>query len=117
VHFTEYKSKLVIVSSPFVIVLTTWPADQDAAAFARTLVDERLAACVNVLPPMQSIYRWEGKVEQATEHQLVIKTTAARVEALEARIGRLHPYEVPELLVVPISDGSASYLRWIQDSA
>jgi periplasmic divalent cation tolerance protein len=100
-----------------VIVLSTFPADQDAAALARALVDERLAACVNVLPPMTSIYRWEGAVEQASEHQLVIKTTAGRVEALKARIAELHPYDVPEILVLSVIDGAASYLKWVHDSA
>ena len=99
------------------LVLTTFPADQDPAALARTLVEERLAACVSVLAPMQSIYRWEGKVAQATEHQLIIKTTAARVETLKQRLHDLHPYDVPELLVLTISDGAESYLRWLSDNA
>lgn len=102
---------------PFVIVLSTFPTDQDPVPLARALVEERLAACVNVLPPMQSIYRWEGKVEHAAEHQLVMKTTAARVEALKARLADLHPYDVPELLVLPVADGGADYLRWIHDNA
>lgn len=100
-----------------VVVLSTFPTEQDAAALARVLVEEGLAACVNVLPPMQSIYRWEGRVERATEHQLVIKTAARRVEALKARLADLHPYDVPELLVLPVADGGADYLRWIQDNA
>jgi periplasmic divalent cation tolerance protein len=100
-----------------VIVLTTFPADGDAEAFARAVVGERLAACVNVLPAMQSIYRWQGNVEQASEHQLIIKTTAARVEALKQRLHHLHPYDVPELLVLTISDGAESYLRWLSDNA
>jgi periplasmic divalent cation tolerance protein len=100
-----------------VIVLSTFPADQDASLLARTLVEERLAACVNVLPPMTSIYRWEGAVEQAAEHQLVMKTTAAKVEALKARIAELHPYDVPEVLVLSVSDGAASYLQWVYESA
>ena len=104
-------------SSSFVIVLTTLPADADATPLARTLVYERLAACVNVLPPMQSIYRWQGNVEEASERQLIIKTTAARVEELKTRLSALHPYDVPEFLVVPIADGSDSYLRWLSESA
>jgi periplasmic divalent cation tolerance protein len=70
----------------FVIVLTTYPADRDPSSLAQALVTERLAACVNVLPPMQSIYRWEGQVEQATEQQLVIKTSAERVDAVRRRL-------------------------------
>lgn len=103
--------------SSFVIVLTTFPVDQDPTALARTLVEERLAACVNVLPPMQSVYRWEGKVEQASEHQLVIKTTVSRVEMLKRRLSDLHPYTVPELLVLTVSDGAEAYLRWLSESA
>jgi periplasmic divalent cation tolerance protein len=99
------------------IVLSTFPGDRDASALARTLVEERLAACVNVLPPMTSIYRWEGGVEQATEHQLVIKTTAARIESLKARLAELHPYDVPEVLVLSVADGAASYLEWLDASA
>ena len=104
-------------SSSFVIVLTTFPAGQDPTPLATALVDEHLAACVNVLPAMQSIYRWEGKVERATEHQLVIKTRRERVEALKTRLAALHPYDVPEVLVLPVIDGAGSYLAWIQASA
>lgn len=100
-----------------VVVLTTWAAGQDPLPLARTLVEERLAACVNILPPMQSIYRWQGDVEQAAEHQLVIKTSAARVDALRARLAALHPYELPELLVLPAAGGDERYLRWIEESA
>ena len=101
---------------PAVVVLTTLGADADAAALARTLVEERLAACVNVLPPMTSLYRWQGTVEQEREQQLVIKTTPERVPALEARLQALHPYEVPELLVLPAAGGSAAYLEWVRKS-
>ena len=83
-----------------ILVLTTLGADADAAALARTLVDERLAACVNVLPVMTSIYRWKGSVEQDREQQLLIKTTAGRVVALAARLRGLHPYELPEFIVL-----------------
>ena len=99
-----------------VIVLTTWPAGQDAAAFATTLVEERLAACVNLLPEMASIYRWQGRVERERERQVVIKTTTRRLEALESRLSELHPYEVPELLVLPIAGGGAGYLAWLAES-
>jgi periplasmic divalent cation tolerance protein len=99
-----------------VIVLTTLGASNDAAAFARVLVSERLAACVNVLPPMTSLYWWKGAVEEDSERQLVIKTTADRVAALQARFNELHPYEVAEFLVVRVSEGSAAYLGWLVDS-
>lgn len=98
------------------IVLTTLGADVDAAAIARTLVDERLAACVNILPPMTSVYRWQGKVEQDREQQVVIKTGADRVAALQARLRELHPYELPEFLVLDAT-GSEAYLAWVGESA
>jgi len=97
----------------YVMVLTTLPADADEAAFARSLVEERLAACVNLLPLMESIYRWEGRVEHETERQIVIKTARERVPALWDRVREMHPYEVPEFIVLPIVDGNDSYLRWV----
>jgi periplasmic divalent cation tolerance protein len=103
------------VRSEYVIVLTTIGAATDGAALARTLVGERLVACVNVLAPMTSVYRWKDKVEQDSEQQLVMKTTAARVDALRSRLGELHPYEVPEFLVIPIESGSPTYLSWLRD--
>lgn len=102
--------------SDAVIVLTTLGADADAAVFARRLVEERLAACVSVLPAMTSVYRWRGNVEEEREQQLVVKTGADRVAALAARLGALHPYDVPEFLVIRVSEGSEAYLRWIRDS-
>ncbi len=96
-----------------VIILTTMPDDASADELARTLVDERLAACVNVHAPMMSTYRWKGTVERDAERQLVIKTTRTRVPALEERIRRLHPYELPELIVIAPDGGSDAYLRWV----
>jgi len=96
-----------------VLVLTTMPDDARAEALAATLVDERLAACVNVHGPMRSTYRWKGQVETEIERQLVIKTTRERVTALESRVHELHPYELPELVVIPVEDGSAPYLNWV----
>jgi periplasmic divalent cation tolerance protein len=97
------------------IVLTTLGADADAAGLARRLVEEHLAACVNVLPPMTSVYRWKGQVEQDHEQQLIIKTTAVRVAALEARLRALHPYELPEFLVLDAVAGAA-YGAWVGES-
>ena len=94
------------------LILTTLPGDADAASFARQLVEDRLAACVAVQPEMESVYRWEGQIEEAREHQLVIKTSAACRDALMARIAALHPYEVPEVLVLE-AEPSAAYGRWI----
>ena len=98
------------------IVLTTLGADADAAAIARTLIDERLAACVNILPPMTSVYRWQGKVEQDREQQMVIKTASGRVADLQVRLRQLHPYELPEFLVLDAT-GSEAYLAWVGESA
>ena len=99
-----------------VLVLTTIAAEADGAAFARTLVDERLAACVNVLPAMTSVYRWKGQVEQDREQQIVIKTTADQLSALEARVRELHAYEVPEFVVITADEGSAAYLAWVEEA-
>ena len=98
-----------------VLVLTTLGADADAAGLARTLVEERLAACVNVLPAMTSIYRWKGSVDQEREQQLLIKTAADRVEALAVRLRELHPYELPEFIVLD-AGASTAYGKWIDDS-
>jgi periplasmic divalent cation tolerance protein len=97
-------------------VLTTLGADADADALARTLVEEQMAACVNVLPPMTSHYRWKGAVERDAERQLIIKTTAARVETLRARLIQLHPYELPEFLVIEAAGGTKAYLQWLRES-
>jgi len=100
----------------YVMVLTTLPVDADGAAFARRLVDERLAACVNLLAPMESIYRWEGNVELEPERQIVIKTSRDRVPALWDRVRDLHPYDMPEFLVLAIVDGNEAYLQWVAES-
>src|SRR3954471_8880024 len=101
---------------PIALVLTTLSADTDAAALGRILVDERLAACVNVLPPMTSIYRWKNGVEQEREQQIVIKTMRELVPQLEARLRALHPYEVPEFLVVEVAGASHAYRAWLVES-
>lgn len=103
-------------STDYVLVLTTLPVDGDAVAFARALVEERLAACVNVLAPMQSIYVWEGQVQQEPERQVLIKTSRERTGALRDRLQGLHPYDTPEFIVLPITDGSDAYLRWIGET-
>jgi periplasmic divalent cation tolerance protein len=98
-----------------VLILTTVPAAARADAIARSLVDERLAACVNVLSPMTSFYRWQGKIEQEEERQIVIKTTRDRVASVQTRLRDLHAYEVPEFLVLAVSDGSTGYLDWVRN--
>ena len=99
-----------------VLVLTTFPADGDAETLAATLVEERLAACVNILPPMRSVYRWQGRVEKADERQLVIKTSIGRMRALEKRVKELHPYDVPEFLALMIDKTAKDYLSWVVES-
>lgn len=100
----------------YVLVLTTLPADADGPGFGRALIEERLAACVNLLPAMESVYRWEGRIEQENERQVVIKTSRDRLVALWDRVRDLHPYEVPEFLVLPIIEGNEAYLRWVGES-
>jgi periplasmic divalent cation tolerance protein len=104
------------VEDGIVVALTTWPVDRDPAPFARALVEERLAACVNVLPEMTSTYRWQGATEEAAERQVILKTTSARVEALRSRVAALHPYDVPEFLVLRVVGGSEGYLGWVRQS-
>lgn len=94
-------------------MLCTVPSDAVAETLARTLLDERLVACVNVLPGVRSLYRWQGKIEDDRELLLVMKTQASRYPALEARIRALHPYEVCEVLAFDASAGSAPYLAWL----
>ena len=95
------------------VVLVTAPAADEAARIARALVEERLAACGNVVPGLRSIYRWQGAVQEDAEALLVLKTTRDRFEALRARVVALHPYEVPEVIALPVEAGSAPYLAWI----
>ena len=104
-----------MAATDIVLVLTTAPDDERARAWARTLVEERLAACVNVHGPMTSFYRWKDLVERDTERQVVIKTTRERVAALRARLGELHSYELPEFVVLTVEDGSDEYLKWVFD--
>ena len=99
--------------SDLVLVLTTMPDDHRAEDLARTLVDERLAACVNVHGTMRSTYRWQGQVASDPERQVVIKTARARLPDLEARLRALHPYELPEFVVLSAETGSAAYLAWV----
>ena len=100
-----------------VLILTTVPDDDRAETLARALVEERLAACVNVQGPMVSVYRWKGAVERALERQIVIKTTRDRVLQVEERVRALHSYELPEFLVVPLDGGSEAYLGWVREQA
>jgi periplasmic divalent cation tolerance protein len=98
------------------LVLTTAGSKEEARKIARALVERRLAACVNVVPQIESIYRWEGKVEEAQEWLLVIKTTGAAYEGVRDAIKELHSYQVPECICISIENGSPDYLNWIADS-
>ncbi len=98
------------------MVLVSVPSEATAVELGRRLVDERFAACVNVIPGVTSIFLWEGKREEAAEALLVIKTRAERYPALEQRILELHPYSVPEVLALAVDTGAPAYLRWVQDS-
>ena len=99
--------------SETIIVLTNLPDATSAQALARELVTQRLAACVNILAPCQSVYRWEGEIETAQEIPLLIKSTRARYSALQAAILAHHPYELPEIVAVPVALGLAGYLDWV----
>lgn len=98
------------------IILTTWPDAESARAAARKLVEEKLAACGNLVPGVESIYRWQGTIETSNEVLVIFKTTAPRYAAIEARIRELHSYEVPEILAMPIGAGLPAYLRWVEES-
>jgi periplasmic divalent cation tolerance protein len=100
-----------------VLVLTTVGADFDARALARTLVEARLAACVNIIERVVSIYRWEDRVAEDGEQLLLIKTTDLRVDALREELFRLHPYDVPEFVVLPIESTSEAYGAWLVEAA
>lgn len=101
---------------PVCLVLVTGPDGETLAGIARRVVNERLCACVNVLPGLTSVYRWEGAVEEAGEALALLKTTRDRAGALQARVRELHPYEEPEFLALDVDRGSPSYLAWVADS-
>ena len=97
------------------IVLTNCPDTEVADRLARTLVEQRLAACVNRLPAVNSVYRWQGAVERAIEVPLLIKSTRERLPEIQEVIRALHPYEVPEIVAIPVVAGLPAYLRWVVD--
>jgi len=99
--------------SEVLLVFCTCPDEETATGIAEALVVERLAACVNRLPASTSVYLWQDKVERDTETLLLIKTTNARFEALRARLCALHPYELPEVIAIPVTKGLPAYLRWV----
>lgn len=100
----------------FVAVLVTVGSAEEARGLAKALVEERLIACANVIGPVQSIYRWQGAVEEAAEHLLILKARAEDLPVLTARIEALHAYDVPEVLALPLIGGAARYLAWLTDA-
>ncbi|QIK38090.1 divalent-cation tolerance protein CutA [Caldichromatium japonicum] len=96
------------------LLLCTCPDQETAQRLATTLVEDRLAACINLVPGITSIYRWQGRIHQDPEVLLLLKTADERVDALMARLRALHPYEVPEIIVLPIVAGLAEYLEWVK---
>lgn len=104
------------MSSPARILLSSAPDEATAARIARTLVEEELAACVNVVPGVRSTYRWKTAIEEAAELLLVVKTTEAAAEAAIARLVALHPYDVPEALVLAPTSGASAYLAWLTEA-
>jgi periplasmic divalent cation tolerance protein len=98
------------------LILTTTGSDSEAGKIATALVERRLAACVNIIPKIKSVYRWQGGVESAEEFLLVIKTLKAQEEQVQSAVRELHSYELPECIAIAIESGSAEYLEWIADS-
>ncbi|MEO8439037.1 MAG: divalent-cation tolerance protein CutA [Spartobacteria bacterium] len=98
-----------------ILVLSTFPDTATAERVGRELVEQRCAACANILPGVESIYWWEGKVENAKEALVLFKTTSDRYEALETTLRQRHPYEVPEIIAFPIEQGLPEYLRWVSE--
>jgi periplasmic divalent cation tolerance protein len=105
------------MTSDAILVLTACPDEATATRIARDLVESGLAACVSRVPGVHSTYRWEGRVQDEPEVLLVIKTLAGRLETLEMRLKSLHPYEVPEIIALPVVSGSAEYLSWLRMAA
>lgn len=98
------------------IVLSTAGSEEEARKIAGHLVDQQLAACVNIVPHIESVYRWQGKIESSREWLLLIKTNAANLAAVQDAIGELHSYDLPECVAISIEDGSSEYLQWIGES-
>jgi periplasmic divalent cation tolerance protein len=99
-----------------IVVLVTCASEEEGLKIAQALVEERLAACINLLSPIRSIYRWEGKIWDEREWLLIIKTQKERFESIEKRVKSLHSYSVPEIIGLPIVEGSSSYLHWLEET-
>jgi periplasmic divalent cation tolerance protein len=101
--------------TPYAVVLTTAATPEEARRIADALVERRLAACVNVVGPIQSVYRWQGAIERAEERLLVIKTTTERFDEVRTAIRSLHSYDLPEAILLPVAEADADYARWIAE--
>jgi len=99
-----------------IVVLVSCGSEEEATKIANSLVEERIAACVSIISPVRSIYRWEGKIWDEKEWVLIIKTQKKRFEELEKKVKSLHSYSVPEVIALPIVEGSASYLKWLEET-
>ncbi len=97
------------------LVISTFPDAETAERIANELIEAKLAACVNILPAIKSIYRWQGKVENAAETMAFLKTTTARLPDLQAKLRASHPYDVPEIICLPIANGLPEYLQWVRE--
>jgi periplasmic divalent cation tolerance protein len=104
------------MADEILLAISTFPDAETATRIARQLVTEKLAACANIGAPVQSIYHWQGKIEEAQETMAFFKTTAARFGEFQLRLQSLHPYEVPEIVAIRIADGVPDYLRWVAES-
>ncbi len=103
-------------SSDYVVIFCTASAETEAEAIASALTEEKLAACVQILPSINSFYRWEGRVHNDREYLMMIKTVSQNLEAVKSRIIELHSYDVPEIIALPVAGGSEKYLGWIRSS-
>ena len=103
-------------TSDAIVVLITAPTLEEARMLAKRLVETQLAACVQILPELESVYRWQGKVERQPEHLLLAKTTANRFAELEREVRAMHSYETPEIVSFPLTESSPDYLRWLRES-
>jgi len=105
-----------LLKNIFRVVLVTCSSREEAEKISKILVEERLAACVNVVSTVKSFFWWEGKIDEAEEHLLIIKTSVEKMEKLIERVKELHSYSVPEIISLPILEGNKDYLKWVEES-
>ncbi len=111
------RSSLPDMADEVLLAFSTFPDPETARRIARQLIAENFAACANMIPAIESIYRWQGKIEQGNETLVLFKTTAARSAAFQEKLKSLHPYDVPEIIFIPLTDGLPEYLRWVVDNS